>query len=179
MNPEDAQNKLSATERETLAALVVQTARVVGQTFNYGDDISMEWLEDQFGCDRDSTRFGFAIMGITPLLRKQGYRLSRKGTNGQGYRILLREEMGAFVVTQEVQKLAHTRSNNEMLIAVDTTGMTAEAINELQYATNLSAAIFESGKRLIELQELPARIVRQNPLQLTGNEDDAENPIDD
>ena len=146
--------------------VVIDTVAAIKREFKYGDEISHEWLEHHLMVDRDSTAYSFAVMALTPILKSGAMRLSKRGTNGKGYRILLREEMGEFVVTQEIQKMVHTRSNNEMLVAVDTEGMSEAAINEMQYATNLTAAIFLNGKALVERKTIPARVIPMNPMQI-------------
>lgn len=141
-------------------------ADLIMQRFTYGSHIAFEWLEVELREHRDSAKFAFGMITVTSRLKENGYRLSRQGTKGTGYRILEKIEMQPHTARQEKQKVNGTRKNFEMLAAVDTSDLSEADRQKHQHWTDKLGYLFMHASAILRKKKLPPQTGPVNPFQI-------------
>jgi hypothetical protein len=141
-------------------------ADLIMEKFTYGSHITFEWLEVELREKRDTAKFAFGMITVTSRLKENGYRLSRQGTKGTGYRILEKVEMQPHTARQEKQKVNGTKKNFEMLAAVDTTDMKEPDRVRHEHWRDKLGYLYMHASAILRRKKLPPQTSPVNPFQI-------------
>jgi hypothetical protein len=153
-------------EKPVKEPIAEHVADLIMEQFTYGSHISFEWLETELRENRKSTKFAFGMITVTGRLKEHGFRLSRHGTQGKGYRILEKREMQPHTARQEKQKVKGTKKNFEMMCAVNTADMTDVDRTKHEHWRDKLGFLWASGDIILRKKTLPPPGSPINPFQI-------------
>lgn len=125
-------------------------------TLAYGKFIPWTTIEQLFNCgDRDDWAFRSEYIKFSDKLKESGFLLTECGTNGEGIRILTREEMAAAVKSRELSKANDSLRNSRMLSNVPRDGLSEATIKALDHWETKTAVVGATSKVLLRRRHLP------------------------
>ena len=127
----------------------------------YGKEVQWNEFEKACGVKRkDHLDHGWEFRNIylkfCEALMDRGFKVSVRGMNDTGFRILAREEMAGCVMDEAKRQANKQLLNSVMLSKVPTSGMTAQHVAKIEHASVKSAYLGGITKRVLMMRRLPA-----------------------
>lgn len=153
---------VTATVWPPHAALVAHLKE--GGLLTYGQEIPWAVITELWHCDLEAlkTYSGGGYLGemmkLREVMRDMGFKLSERGMNGVGVRILTREEMPDNVA-HLLQRGAHAAMNAcRMLSHVPRDGLPDSVAHAINFQEIRSAFVGAATKRMLAMRELPPTV---------------------
>jgi hypothetical protein len=135
--------------RRTLEAMVER-----GE-IKYGAHFLWPVLEKEWRSTHDKWAFREEFIGLCYELKSMGFMVSERGMHGEGWRIMLREEMADHVKSIEYRKAHHTLHNSLSLASVDKGGMSVENSDRIDFWQKKTAFLGAQMLHLLRQRGLP------------------------
>lgn len=124
----------------------------------YGNAVLWPRLEELFGMKRDITDWKFRgeYLAMRLCFEEAGYLLSERGMNGEGVRIMNREEMADVVRQREFTKANDSLRKSLTLSKVPRDGLADDTIRKLDHWETKLAVVGATSKLLLRKRSLPS-----------------------
>ena len=123
----------------------------------YGQIITWELLQSLINRGPiDEWPFRGEYMELCRLAKEEGFLLSQTSTNGEGVRVLSREEMATAVHNREASKANDSLRNSLMLSRVPKDGLSEKEVRKIEHWETKAAIIGAASKHLLKKRSLPS-----------------------
>lgn len=123
----------------------------------YGESVSFDVLIDLFkvGSDLTSWKFRGEYLALRQLFEEHGFLVTERGMNGNGFRVLNREEMADLVRQRETNKANDSLRKSLTLSLVPRDGMAEVDARKIDHWETKAAVIGATSKLLLRKRSLP------------------------